>query len=246
MKLKQLAAATALAVSALGSAQAAQLLDPTIYTNWNMESFDAIDPYVVVPIFTPPFSFSSLTLPGHSAPSVSVSVSASLFAQVGVIPSYELVGNGLWGAGNGFVGTDFQLTPTGSVTFTFSQGVRTVGAIVNSLQQWAVEPDPVTGLGGVLAAPSNLTVAVYGQTGTLLEQFQVTPDTDPLGYNEGVFAGFTRPNADIYSFAVVDGKFVIDDLRWAVAPVPEPGEYAMLLVGLGMIGLMAKRRRRSA
>jgi hypothetical protein len=232
MKLKQMVAAIALASASAGSVQAATLIDPSIYTNWSVESFDAIDPAVLVPVFTPPFSFSSLTLPGWSAPTVSAS--ASIFARVGVdTPNvYELGDNGLWGAGNGFVGTDFQLSPTGSVTFTFSQGVRAVGALVNAFQ--AV---------GAATAPS-VTVAVYGLTGNLLEQQSVSPNTDPLGYNEGVFAGFDRANADIYSFAVIDGKFVVDDLRWAVTPVPEPGAIGMMMAGLGMVGLMAARRRR--
>jgi hypothetical protein len=37
------------------------------------------------------------------------------------------------------------------------------------------------------------------------------------------------------------GKVLIDDLT--LAPVPEPGTYAMLLAGLGLVGFMVRRRR---
>jgi hypothetical protein len=229
MKLKQTLAAAAIAAALPGAASAAVLLDPTVYTNWTIESFDAIDPAVVVPVLsaTPPF-FSSYTLPGHAGPSVTMT--ATIFAQVGQIGIYELQDNGVWGAGNGFVGTDFQLGPSGEVTFVFSSPVATVGAIMNALQP--------TGMAG-----NALNMSIRNQNGGIIESSTFTPDTDPLGYNEGQFAGFTRNSADIYSFTVNDGKFVMDDLRWAVAPIPEPGEYAMMLAGLGMLGMMMRRRR---
>ena len=40
--------------------------------------------------------------------------------------------------------------------------------------------------------------------------------------------------------------FMIDDMNFAaVAPVPEPSTYAMMFAGLGLVGLMARRRRSS-
>jgi hypothetical protein len=38
---------------------------------------------------------------------------------------------------------------------------------------------------------------------------------------------------------------IIDNVTLTVTPVPEPHEWAMMLAGLGMVGVMAKRRRRS-
>jgi hypothetical protein len=41
------------------------------------------------------------------------------------------------------------------------------------------------------------------------------------------------------------GKVLIDDLYLGVAaPIPEPGTYAMLLAGLGLVGTMVHRRRK--
>lgn len=37
---------------------------------------------------------------------------------------------------------------------------------------------------------------------------------------------------------------VLQDMGWQVAAVPEPAEYAMFLAGLGLVGMMARRRRR--
>ena len=39
------------------------------------------------------------------------------------------------------------------------------------------------------------------------------------------------------------GLVLIDDINLSVTAVPEPGTYAMLLAGLGVVGTMARRRR---
>lgn len=43
-----------------------------------------------------------------------------------------------------------------------------------------------------------------------------------------------------------NGYFLVDDitLNSPVAPVPEPETYAMMLAGLGMVGFLARRRRK--
>ncbi|MFZ2973362.1 MAG: FxDxF family PEP-CTERM protein [Ferribacterium limneticum] len=40
-----------------------------------------------------------------------------------------------------------------------------------------------------------------------------------------------------------DESWAMDNLRISVTPVPEPESYAMLLAGLGLVGLVAQRRR---
>lgn len=50
------------------------------------------------------------------------------------------------------------------------------------------------------------------------------------------------------SFAVGSGARLlkVDDIRLSVTAVPEPGSFVMLLAGLGIIGMLAGRRRRIA
>jgi hypothetical protein len=64
------------------------------------------------------------------------------------------------------------------------------------------------------------------------------------------FVGFVS-SADLVSLTVTAGEqpgvwSSIDNFHVSVAAVPEPGTYAMLLAGLGMLGWTARRRRRAA
>jgi hypothetical protein len=70
---------------------------------------------------------------------------------------------------------------------------------------------------------------------------------NPTGSAWYFYAGNGSQNADgypidfeFYSWAVRDG-----DVASVTAPIPEPETYAMLLVGLGLLGVVARRRRKS-
>lgn len=57
-------------------------------------------------------------------------------------------------------------------------------------------------------------------------------------------ADWTTPHWDHYKFTATsntDGTATL--LLQAVHPVPEPGSYAMMLAGLGLVGLIVRRRR---
>jgi hypothetical protein len=63
---------------------------------------------------------------------------------------------------------------------------------------------------------------------------------DPTYYawpfdTDGGYQGHRNQDSEYYAWAVRPGD---------VAPVPEPETYAMLLAGLGLLGVGAKRRRR--
>ncbi len=229
MKLKQFTLASMLAMGMVGSAQAVLLTDSSIYTNWTVENFNSYDPSVIVP--------PGLTLAGGA-----VRLTSTASSEVGAIPIYNLGDNGYWGAyidpivpTNGFIGSNFQDEdgPTaGTLSFRFLNGpVRTVGALFNVFQ-----------VPGATSAPS-FTITALDSNSNILESYIVSADTSDLSVNEGVFYGIARTTADISRFTVTDGSLVVDDLRFAVAPIPEPGEYAMMLAGLGMLGLMMRRRR---
>ena len=131
--------------------------------------------------------------------------------------------------GERFVASDF-VTARGELGFSFANPVSAVGAFFNQLQRASVG--------------NSIRLIAYDQWGNDLESFTYSIDTDADGYNESQFLGFSRATADIYGFGIADGTFVLDNLTYAVAAVPEPGSLALLLAGLGVIGGVARRAGR--
>ena len=80
-----------------------------------------------------------------------------------------------------------------------------------------------------------------------------TVGTMTVGAASGVAAGVAYNLTGLNStFASVDrisiydtkGGLGIDNITVSpISPVPEPGTYAMLLAGLGLVGFMARRRQ---
>jgi PEP-CTERM motif len=67
----------------------------------------------------------------------------------------------------------------------------------------------------------------------------------PVGAT-AAFIEFSQAIGPINGTDLLAGKVLIDDINLQVAtPVPEPGSYAMMLAGLGVVGFIARRRRRS-
>jgi PEP-CTERM motif len=67
----------------------------------------------------------------------------------------------------------------------------------------------------------------------------------PVGAT-AAFIEFSQAIGPINGTDLFAGKILIDDINLQVAtPVPEPETYAMMLAGLGVIGFIARRRRRS-
>lgn len=135
----------------------------------------------------------------------------------------DLGTNGIWGAGNHFAATD----AVGELRFTFDQLAASAGALVNHVE-----------LGDLF--PFAVVVSAYGDNNQIIESHTFSVNTDEFGYNEGVFLGITRDAADIRSISFKGNSVVVDNLMVAV---PEPETYAMMLGGLGLLGLVARRRR---
>lgn len=136
----------------------------------------------------------------------------------------ELGTNGTWGLGNLFAATGF----VGELRFTFAELTAGAGAFVNHFTNDVL--------------PFGIVVSAYGDNNQIIESHTVIDiDTDEFGNNEGQFVGITRASADIRSISFKGNAVVLDDLAVAT-PVPEPEGYALLLAGLGLIGMAARRR----
>ncbi|WP_195763443.1 FxDxF family PEP-CTERM protein [Duganella guangzhouensis] len=95
-------------------------------------------------------------------------------------------------------------------------------------------------LGGTVTDYSNITVAAYKdglQIGS--KSFTLSDTYQFLDIN---FSG-----ADTIAINGPYGNLIVDDMVLTnVGPVPEPGTYAMLLAGLGLVGFAARRKRTAA
>lgn len=69
------------------------------------------------------------------------------------------------------------------------------------------------------------------------QQITFTPAAVPTGAT-AAFLEFSQAGG-----GVGNGAVLIDDVYLGVAAIPEPGTYAMLLAGLGLVGFMVRRRR---
>lgn len=136
----------------------------------------------------------------------------------------DLGTNGTWGAGNYFAATD----GIGELRFTFDTLTQGAGALVN---HFALPELPMLAV----------VVSAYGDNNQIIETYNVPVVTMMDSLNAGSFVGITRDSADIRSISFKGYAIVLDNVA-VTAPVPEPETYAMLLAGLGLIGMVARRR----
>jgi len=151
------------------------------------------------------------------------------FAVFGWTDGYGFNDNGTWAGVPPMAGVNTNL---GSMTFTFASDLSAVGGIID----WAK-------LGSDY---QNSSMSIYNSNGDLLETLilmsnatnQVTPDS---------FYGFSRGQADIHSFVLSNGFVGLRNLTTlGSSAVPEPGTWAMMLLGFGAIGMSVRRRRKVA
>ena len=215
-------------LAAAGTAHAASIVSPTatFAPTTSLIDFDAYDGLQVA-------AGAPVLLNGGSTFFVS-DVASVLGAN-----AQDLAGNGLWGA-------RVDATPTGSGNFLSSTGPVLFGFLITGPQAQVGAyfnlSQPLDG-----AKDATLTLTAYSAANQVLESFSYKVDTSWESYNEGMFLGFSRATADIYSFGVTVSagqSLVLDNLQLSAAPVPEPGSFALLAAGLAVVGGLARRRAR--
>lgn len=142
-----------------------------------------------------------------------------------------------------------------AATYSFS-GLMDSGSLIGESLSGSLSFDNLglTGSGFELFNLSSLNISFAGHTYTLAEA-DVTPD---VSYQDGVFLGLSYSASALEpKLALIAGSFSAGDAFVAytkngldgagsisyTAAVPEPEAYAMLLAGLGLLGLAARRRR---
>lgn len=148
--------------------------------------------------------------------------------------------NGSWGAGKSFLSFD-------------TVGEMTVRIDFGNLRTRAFTAD--WSLYEQAGVHSLLTVTAYGVDGSsssfTLGSFStslggVDLDDNPLidSTNYAITQGLRLANADIAYITIKGDGVVLDNLVFT-APVPEPQAYALMLAGLGVVALAARRRLRA-
>jgi len=95
--------------------------------------------------------------------------------------------------------------------------------------------------------PSTVISAFNGTT--LLESYDINtlaPISTPGATNQGAYRGITRATADITSFTVSNQLVVLDNLTFSRATVvaaPEPSTWAMMGIGLLILGIATRRKK---
>ncbi len=154
-------------------------------------------------------------------------------------------------AGGGFTITDIDITDVGVTELDFSGQYLLNGPIGFSSLKISFS-DPVNQFSFNLGDNQlDWELEAFNTENTSIAS--LTIDALPVkGTNEGEFFGLSSEMGISYATLTQIGTplfgvdtIEFDNLKYTVTPVPEPSTYALMLGGLGMVGFMAYRRRKT-
>ena len=123
---------------------------------------------------------------------------------------------------------------TGPGTVTFSTGVKYVGFLWGSSDQY-----------------NSITYTVLNTLTNTEKTYAYTGANAPTGTGDqsvsSYFEAFADSNEEILSVSLTSGANAFETANWSysVSAVPEADTYAMMLAGLGLMGAIARRRNKS-
>ena len=227
MKLRLILAATAaLAVSA-GGAQAALVTSDAAYTgpDLNLTGYDNGNyNFTYGPVTIGEFTFTRTNTSNNSG-------NGAVVGQGG----YGLGDNGNFGGDAVYIGLD---GPGGFGVLTGATGYSQLGFFFNYAPGSGDSP----------------TIAALDINGDVLEEYDIgslAPISTPGAFNAFEFRGITRATADIYglrfggSYLLASGTATGVVVTPPTGGVPEPGAWALMILGFGATGTMVRRRRAS-
>lgn len=147
--------------------------------------------------------------------------------------AFDLGENGLWGGnGNHFLSFDNVGAMTLDVSFN---GLKTKG--------FAFDFSAWQELGST--TPATISVSYFDAANSLIGTHSetISPSLGWESYNLSLTSGYVSDSANIARVSITGDGVVLDNLTFTQA-VPEPESYAMLLAGLGLMGVVARRRQR--
>ncbi len=147
---------------------------------------------------------------------------------------------GLWlgnfAPGDKLLSTKADVGATGPVSLAFNSPVQGVGAQIQAFSS------------GSFTA----SIEAFNSSNASLGSFTLDGNSNAKADNSAIFIGILSNAVDIskvvFGVPVATGNlqdFLINGPRVQVTPVPEPEAYAMLMAGLGLLGFIARRRRKS-
>jgi hypothetical protein len=174
----------------------------------------------------------TIAVPNVSGLNVTVSQSSGPFQRV----DQSSLWKGNFAPGEKLLSTSSIGTATGPVSLAFNSPVQGVGAQIQALSY------------GSFTA----TIEAFNSSNASLGSFMLAGNSTADANNSAIFIGILSNALDIsrvvFGVPVATNfvqDFAINGPRIQVPAVPEPETYAMLMAGLGLLGFIARRRRKS-